>query len=704
MSAVETNNNWLEANQRYLTAQLAVVREALKQHARGAEQSPPETKPGGAAADDEKSGEDSDGAIEQESERANGRASEQANEEAEGYALNEAAHFLSASPALDSLCDAFGLSPFERDVLLLCAGVELDSGFAQLCAEAQRNPQRTYPTFSLALAALPDAHWSALTPAAPLRRWRFIEVTTGETLTAGTLRIDERVLHYLTGISYLDARLQGLVERLPPAPGELPASHRELAGRIANLAARFGKTTALPVINLSGDDRDGMRAVATQSAASLTMQLHLIRASDIPAPVAERDALSRLWEREAVLLNSALLIDYDEPEHARAVGAFIDNVVGMVFVASREPLRQSKRQVVRFEVNKPASAEQRELWLSALDQIAPQLNGHLETLTAQFSFGAEGIRAASTQMLQGLLTEDDEQTAGREAAQESLDMRLWDACRMQARSRLDDLAQRIETVAGWDDLVLPEAQLQTLRAVAAQVRARSRVYEDWGFAAKGGRGLGISALFAGASGTGKTMAAEVIARELRLDLYRIDLSQVVNKYIGETEKNLRRVFDAAEEGGAVLLFDEADALFGKRSEVKDSHDRYANIEISYLLQRMESYRGLAILTTNLKSVLDPAFMRRLRFIVHFPFPDHAQRAAIWQRIFPVETPTENLDVSKLARLNVAGGNIRNIALNAAFLAAHDHEPVRMSHLLRAARGEYAKLEKNLADSEITGWA
>ncbi|MGH9944726.1 MAG: ATP-binding protein, partial [Pyrinomonadaceae bacterium] len=305
--------------------------------------------------------------------------------------------------------------------------------------------------------------------------------------------------------------------------------------------------------------------------------------------------------------------------------------------------------------------------------------------------------------LQGLLSQSDEEALRKEETKESLDLMLWDACRMQARSGLDDLAQRIEPVAGWDDLVLPEAQLQTLRAVAAQVRARSRVYEDWGFAAKGGRGLGISALFAGASGTGKTMAAEVVARELRLDLYRIDLSQVVSKYIGETEKNLRRVFDAAEEGGAVLLFDEADALFGKRSEVKDSHDRYANIEISFLLQRMEAYSGLAILTTNLKSVLDTAFLRRIRFVVQFPFPDAAQRAEIWRRIFPESTPTEGLDVNKLARLNVAGGNIRNIALHAAFLAADAGTPVRMSHLLRAARGEYAKLEKPLTDSESRDW-
>jgi len=179
---------------------------------------------------------------------------------------------------------------------------------------------------------------------------------------------------------------------------------------------------------------------------------------------------------------------------------------------------------------------------------------------------------------------------------------------------------------------------------------------------------------------------------------------VVSKYIGETEKNLRRVFDAAEEGGAILLFDEADALFGKRSEVKDSHDRYANIEVSYLLQRMEAYRGLAILTTNLKNALDTAFLRRIRFIVQFPFPDAEQRAEIWRRIFPAQTPTEDLDAAKLARLNVAGGNIRNIALSAAFLAAESGEPVRMRHILRATQGEYAKLEKSLSEAEVRGWA
>src|SRR4029079_5164888 len=206
-------------------------------------------------------------------------------------------------------------------------------------------------------------------------------------------------------------------------------------------------------------------------------------------------------------------------------------------------------------------------------------------------------------------------------------------------------------------------QRQILRDISIHVRQRARVYEDWGFASKGSRGLGLSALFAGASGTGKTMEAEVLANQLRLDLYRIDLSQVVSKYIGETEKNLRRVFEAAESGGAILLFDEADALFGKRTEVKDSHDRYANIEISYLLQRMETYRGLAILTTNMKGAMDAAFQRRIRFMVQFPFPDAGQRIEIWRRVFPPEAPTDCLDFAQLARLAVAGGNIRNIALS-----------------------------------------
>ena len=359
--------------------------------------------------------------------------------------------------------------------------------------------------------------------------------------------------------------------------------------------------------------------------------------------------------------------------------------------SSADVRRISRRVSLAYEVRNPTGAEQKDLWLRVVGAGGMSLNGEIDQFVSQFDLNAEKIHSAVTQAI------------GEKSSSENVQASLWDACRAQARPQLDDLAQRIEPAATWSDLVLPALGLQTLREVAVHVRRRLTVYQTWGFATKGLRGLGISALFSGVSGTGKTMAAEVLAHELRLDLYRIDLSAVVSKYIGETEKNLRRVFDAAEEGGAILLFDEADALFGKRSEVKDSHDRYANIEVSYLLQRMEAYRGLAILTTNLKSALDTAFLRRLRFIVDFPFPDANLRAEIWRQIFPHETPTENLDAVKLAQLNIAGGNIRNIALNAAFLAADANEPVRMSHLLRAAENEYTKLEKSLSDGEIRGW-
>jgi hypothetical protein len=402
--------------------------------------------------------------------------------------------------------------------------------------------------------------------------------------------------------------------------------------------------------------------------------------------------VSRLWEREALLSESALLVDCDNIDNQRAVTSFLEYTEGILIVTAREPLQLSGRSSARFDVSKPSTEEQLSLWHQALGSKAEKLNGQLEHLVWQFHLDAQSVNAASVQL----------QDTDLSLQPEELGAKLWDACRIQARQRLDELAQRIEPLVEWDDLVLPKAQLNTLREIAMHVRQRAKVYESWGFDRKASRGLGISALFTGASGTGKTMAAEVIANELRLDLYRIDLSQVVNKYIGETEKNLRRVFDAAEQSGAILLFDEADALFGKRSDVKDSHDRYSNIECSYLLQRMEAYRGLAILTTNMKQALDQAFLRRIRFIVQFPFPGAEQRAEIWRRIFPSQTPTEGLDVRKLSRLDIAGGNIRNIAMNAAFLAAEAGGSVRMPHVEQAARGEYVKLEKQMPGSALAG--
>jgi ATPase family associated with various cellular activities (AAA)/Winged helix domain, variant len=627
--------------------------------------------------------------------------------------LEETRAAMPVPPALETLSATFGLSNFERKILVMCAGVELDSNFRSILAAALREHRPSLPTFSLALAAFEDAHWSALLPERPLRYWRLVDFLPGDALTTSPLRIDESILHYLAGLHCADERLRGLTEPLR-AVSALTPSQQAVAAKLASVWSRADREAAWPAVQLCGCEVAAKRAVAVNTCAALGMELRLMPAAAVPRSLAELELFVRLWEREAALSPSGLLLECDELDATdiageAAVKRLIETVRNPLLVSVRERRRPVARSLLWFQVARPVAAEQSEIWKQTLGEAAPAFNGTLEKLVSQFSLSAEDIRTAAAQAMDW--TGPDPAASISAIAGEAppayaavdLASAVWDACRAYARPRLEGLAQRIEPAAAWDDLVLPERQKQLLKQIALHVRQRSRVYEGWGFASKGARGLGISALFAGPSGTGKTMAGEVLANELRLDLYRIDLSQVVSKYIGETEKNLRRVFDAADEGAAILLFDEADALFGKRSEVKDSHDRYANIEVSYLLQRMEAYRGLAILTTNRKDALDTAFLRRIRFAVDFPFPDAAQRAEIWRQIFPPQTPTEGLRFDRLASLNAAGGHIRNIALGAAFLAADAAEPVRMPHLLQAARVEFAKLERPLTESETARW-
>jgi hypothetical protein len=662
-TAIDIATSWIEANQRYLMNALAVIRNCLDQ--RGA-------RPAGDA--------------------------NLHDQPAASSASADAAKAMATPPAIDTLATTFNLSAFERDVLLLCAGVELDTGFAASCAAALGDPNQNHPTFALALSVLPDPHWSAISPAGPLRHFRLIEMGGGGTVTGNPLHIDERVLHHLVGEPYLDERLAGFVEPVWIETGELVPSHRAIASRITAAWKRAPSWGSAPIIQLWGTDEDGKRAIAAAVCADIGARLFVLPAQLLGGGQDEL-TLARLLSREAALGGAALVVECEnldavEPFRLAVVSRLVGRITGPVFVTSRERARIARRPSVLFEVAEPIQDEQRALWAAAIgtdrhqsassdapDSESLDLATTIDRLVSQFDLSASAIESASF----AAFAEPDAAVAPARA--------LWDACRSQARPRLDDLAHRIDVGANWDDLVLPEVQRNLLREIALHVRQRSKVYGTWGFASKGARGLGVSALFTGASGTGKTMAAEVLAATLQLDLYLIDLSRVVSKYIGESEKNLRRVFDAAEEGAAILLFDEADAIFGKRSEVKDSHDRYANMEVSYLLQRMESYRGLAILTTNMKSALDTAFLRRIRFVVQFPYPEAEQRAAIWNRVFPPGTPTEGLDMQKLARLNVAGGNIRNIAVNAAFLAAEAGGPVRMAEVMRAARSEYAKMER-----------
>lgn len=593
---------------------------------------------------------------------------------------------------LQRLESVLGLTSFERDILLLCAGAALEGRFVAAFAAAHGDPRTTWPTFGLALSALEDPHWSAISRARPLRYWKLIDVAGTSTLHA-ELRIDEHILQYLVGSPSIDDRLEALVH---PLTSESSSTVVRSARMEETLRTGIRHWQQLPPARhpiLLIANHDSTRLSAFRYLCEQTnMRPHLLNAADIPSTPAEREQLSRLWTREYVLGAAALYIRTSEAEDIRNVSAFVQLLETPVAIEVRPGSPVERMDGVRLHLPAMTASERKQAWTTHLGSIAPSLNGYLDRIVEQFEFDEDAIHISARSACQEVAA------SGGDAGNLT-----WHICRQHARQSLDTLAQRLNPHGRWEDLVLPPAQMESLRQIAIHVRQRSIVNEQWGFAARYERGLGLSTLFGGASGTGKTMAAELIAAELDLDLYRIDLASVVSKYIGETEKNLRRIFDAAEESSAILLFDEADALFGKRSEVRDSHDRYANLEISYLLQRMESYRGVAILTTNMQHAIDSAFMRRIRFIVQFPFPDAASRARIWTRIFPAATPVGSIDYERLAQLNVSGGIIRNIAMQAAFLAAEDQTAIGMSHLLAATRAEYSKMDKPLTSAETRGW-
>jgi len=618
--------------------------------------------------------------------------------------------------ALVLLGNRFGLTVFERSLLLLCAAMELDTRTASLCARAQGDPTKAYPTFALALTLFDDPAWDVLSPERPLRYWRLIEINQpgAQPLTTSAIRADERIVNYIKGLNYLDDRLLPLLAPLSDAEGEVAPSQQQQAETIVTHLRTA--THGLPIIHLLGADTVSKRAVAQRAARMLGLTVYRLSADVLPAAWTELETLARLYQRESVLLPIALYLDaHDNDKELLAINRFLTRMSGLVFLDTREPWAQRGRDALTLDIVKPSLGEQERAWQQALGAqagpalalLAGQFNLTLPEIQRIATIASKAAAFATTNAYTASAaasprdSSSDSPSDGLSGDEPSILNHVWETCLIAARPRLDSLAQRLEVkMQAWDDLILPDPEKKLLRQIIDQVGRRHLVYERWGFNRRMSRGLGINALFAGESGTGKTLAAEVMAHELRLNLYRIDLSQVVSKYIGETEKNLRKLFDAAEDGGAILFFDEADALFGKRSEVKDSHDRFANIEINYLLQRMEAYRGLAILATNLKSALDQAFMRRLRFIVNFPFPGIAERTRIWERVFPKDAETDDLDYARLARFNLTGGSIQNIAVNAAFLAASAGSPVTMPLIFEAARNEFRKLEKPVNEAEF----
>ncbi len=605
---------------------------------------------------------------------------------------------------LAQLARRFQLSPFEQNILLLCLAFELDTRVGYLCGLVQDRPHRPFPTFGLAMRLFDQPEWNALPPERPLRKYQLVEFRHpgGTPLVGAELRLDETVLHYLRGVPSLDARLTALASSLDDPVEPVAASQQPLVDWLsATLTDVDGSSL---VVQLSGNAGEALRA-ANAAARQAGWRMYHTSLDALASATGLLDELTRLWQRDSALFRLALFVDVQDSSGANDPAAKARLVKFAAGVSSPIVLTVQERMplwgIPQFfaDVPSPTPREQHTAWLTVLPEALPDRDAVAGELSRQFCISTSEmhVAVASALSLQGQIAPQDFRAG------------LWRSCRECSRPRLDGLAQRIDVKATWDDLVLNEAAWRMLEQVRSQVKCRWRVYDDWGLAETMNRNLGISCLFAGESGTGKTMAAEVIANDLQLDLFRVDLSMVVNKYLGETEKHLRHLFDAVESCGAILFFDECDALFGKRSEVKDSHDRYANIEISYLLQRLESYRGLCILTTNNRGALDQSFLRRFRFIVTFPTPSLAERKLIWQKQLgaPASSsrahiPTASLDYDRLARLPFTGGNIHSVILNAAFRAASRAAgiSVTMRDVLAAARDELVKLERPIDESDF----
>jgi AAA+ superfamily predicted ATPase len=631
------------------------------------------------------------------------------------------------STRLAWLAQAFDLSPFDVDLILIALAPELDLRYERLYAYLQDDVTRKRPSVDLALNLLcPDAvakldRRAHFATDAPLIWHGLLHLIPDPNqlpppLLAHHFKLDGQIVRLLLGQNGLDPRLVPFCQMIEPAVSldELPLS-AEVKQALPALVIQTWEERQPLRLYFHGPRGAGKRRAGEALAGEMGVPLLAVDLARALNANMNFDQILKLvlreaWFQDAILFLEGLdVLRSDERpiQYERLLDALAEDA-GITILAGVKPWTPSGRDpigVIRVPFPIPDFARRRNCWQANLTAAGIPLNGHdLDALTGRF-------RLTPDQIAEAVVTAGNHARWRAAAKQPTNDERrtttigdLFAAARAQTGHDLAALTRKIEPVYTWDDIVLPDDTLTQLREICQWVAHRQRVLGEWGFDRKLSLGKGVTALFAGPSGTGKTMAAEIIANELGLDLYKIDLSGVVSKYIGQTEKNLDGIFTAAEHANAILLFDEADALFGKRSEVRDSHDRYANIEISYLLQKMEEYDGIAILATNLRQNLDESFVRRMAFTVHFPFPDEDSRRCIWAGIWPAETPlAEDVDLDFLARqFKLSGGNIKNVALAGSFLAAENGGSVTMVHLLQATRREYQKMGKVLSEAELEG--
>ena len=612
-------------------------------------------------------------------------------------------------PAFRWLVDAFSLTAFQAAALIIVLAPELDLRYERLFAYLQDDVGKKRPTVDLILRLLcPDrtsrAVWlGEFGPGAPLVRNRLIAVARSAEapLLAAPVQIDEQVTAVLLRHDQLDSRLAGFC-RVSAATGDLALLPIAPEWRqVLPLLLASARDEHRPVrFYLQGPSGVGKGQLAEAIAAQLGARLVTadLAALRQQSEIGERLRLMfrEMWLKGGVLYLRGVDELREDGAHFSTLLGLLAADPGVTLVSGHGAWNAAELDatgIVPLAFDVTAPGVQRASWARACE------NAGIAVPDDELTLLAERFRLTPAQAGEAALAAVN-RTRWREAALGGGNTRptledFFLAARLQGGQELATLARRIEPKRSWADIVLPQESLDQLREICARIAGHGRVLREWGFARRLSLGKGVTALFSGPSGTGKTLAAEIIAHELRLFLYKIDLATVVSKYIGETEKNLDRLFTAAQDANCVLFFDEADALFGKRSEVRDSHDRYANLEISYLLQKMEEFEGLAVLATNLRQNLDDAFTRRLAFTVHFPFPDEHERHRIWSEIWPKELPlAADVDALGLAReLKMSGGNIKNTALAAAYYAAADGGVVTRAHLLRAARREFQKMGK-----------
>ena len=618
--------------------------------------------------------------------------------------------------SLPRLSELFGLSQFAEQCIIICLAPEVDRKYEKLYAYLQDDATRRRPSVDLTLNLTCGSHAEMLTaraafdPDAALLKCNLLQIADAGAdgplpLLSRALKLDDRIVNFLLGNRSIDARLERFARMVFPREGDLGmiAAHEiyQQANKFVETYFRNPQPVDRNVVlYLHGPAGVDQRPIVEAVCRNLKLPLLVADVAAMKADPTPFERTSWLLGRESALQSAALCLENTdclvaEPEknvlelNSLLKSAKAYSRLTFMFGSRAWQFHGFPHECLFLPIaaTRPTLGFGKSLWeqsLAAIERIDDDVDSAV--LAGKFRFGLSQIQEAliaAENQARWQAPDDWRITASDLSA----------ACRAHSSPKLGALAQKIEPRHTWAEIVLPQDNLAQLKELCEQARYRHHVYGEWGFDRKLSLGKGLNALFSGPPGTGKTMAAEVVASELELDLYRIDLSQVVSKYIGETEKNLHQIFLEAQAAHAILFFDEADALFGKRSEVKDAHDRYANIEVGYLLQKMDEHEGVAILATNLSGHIDESFLRRMHFITEFPFPDQEYRRRIWQVVFPHETPlADEVDFDALAReIKLAGGNIKNIALAAAFYAAGNGQVIQMPHLWRAARREHQKL-------------